>query len=400
MLVCKQDEATKVLWSKDAIVCYLQYAEKHFDEDIGMEALKCMNNCLFQNSESCVTVCNSEECWEPLSNLLVKDGSLSNFSRLCIVSLYIFAGTFHKSDEMVTLFVECIVRRMSGVYESFEKNGNFTRHDIEALDRGFRLIYAIGINNVDSIVSLESKSKAYAASLPDDELLGMVQNMTINDSNVPVLDRIGFLAVRVFQAKILIEDKALCKELRQSALSVLMIACDKIRGFVAFLNRHHVVQSMFEFLQEETENILGETDDAGCTSVKSFKELYSIIITLTYAAQRDVEARQLLKSLVFPRSLPPVEPESYDDPAKAEQAIKDRQLSGDTPDDVFGHVLIKFMLCLDGNLKRFVSEFLYTLCEENGGEFVKRCGYGHAVHLLAIKSGEIHGIIEQQEKQS
>lgn len=46
--------------------------------------------------------------------------------------------------------------------------------------------------------------------------------------------------------------------------------------------------------------------------------------------------------------------------------------------------LIKLMTSNDSNLKRCASELLWTICGSSD-KFVRRTGYGNAVHMLGIK---------------
>ena len=47
--------------------------------------------------------------------------------------------------------------------------------------------------------------------------------------------------------------------------------------------------------------------------------------------------------------------------------------------------LIKLMTYTESNVKRCTGELLWTLCDSNSNEFVLRCGFGNAVHMLSIK---------------
>ena len=47
--------------------------------------------------------------------------------------------------------------------------------------------------------------------------------------------------------------------------------------------------------------------------------------------------------------------------------------------------LIKLMTWTESNVKRTASELLWSLCNKDPNQFMLRCGFGNAVHLLGIK---------------
>lgn len=46
------------------------------------------------------------------------------------------------------------------------------------------------------------------------------------------------------------------------------------------------------------------------------------------------------------------------------------------------YLLIKLMRDLDGNVKRFANELIWSLCDKDTDEFVKRTGLGNAIGWL------------------
>ena len=43
------------------------------------------------------------------------------------------------------------------------------------------------------------------------------------------------------------------------------------------------------------------------------------------------------------------------------------------------------MTSVEGTSKRFIGELLYTLCNKNSNEFIRRCGLGNGIFLLQLK---------------
>eukprot|EP01038_Epipyxis_sp_PR26KG_P004494 gene4494-6350_t len=57
----------------------------------------------------------------------------------------------------------------------------------------------------------------------------------------------------------------------------------------------------------------------------------------------------------------------------------------DAPIDTYRGQLISLMTSFDNHIKRYSSELLYLLCDENADEFVHRTGFGNAIALMQIK---------------
>eukprot|EP00947_MAST-08B_sp_MAST-8B-sp1_P004089 g4089.t1 len=51
------------------------------------------------------------------------------------------------------------------------------------------------------------------------------------------------------------------------------------------------------------------------------------------------------------------------------------------------HVLLRLMISLNTEVKRVVSELIWTLCKEDAQIFTRRVGVGYGIHLMQIKAG-------------
>lgn len=121
-------------------------------------------------------------------------------------------------------------------------------------------------------------------------------------------------------------------------------------------------------------------------SEKAFM-LTPILMLLVNGASSNLEARSLLKSMIFPTQ--------FDNLKQLVEAKKLTASSSehtdklidpvDVPLDTIRGMLVRHMTSLDISIKRSVSEFIYLLCDENADEFVFRTGYGNAIALLKIK---------------
>jgi len=57
----------------------------------------------------------------------------------------------------------------------------------------------------------------------------------------------------------------------------------------------------------------------------------------------------------------------------------------DAPQGTTRWKLIKLMTYTESNVKRCASELLWNICRKDPNEFVLRCGFGNAVHMMGIK---------------
>jgi len=99
--------------------------------------------------------------------------------------------------------------------------------------------------------------------------------------------------------------------------------------------------------------------------------LLSVLIVLTNLAQANRNMREKISLFVFPQPL---------------AAARERRLDPlDAPEFSLRKKLIGLLTSPRPHLKRIVSEFLWILCGEDSNVFVKRTGFGNAVHFLGMK---------------
>ena len=133
--------------------------------------------------------------------------------------------------------------------------------------------------------------------------------------------------------------------------------------------------------------------------------LTPILILLTHSSTSSIEFREALKVFIFPDKYYPELHEDND--AKATSSSMGPKMAGIVdiiiilslllslllllllsllapPDSLRGQ-LIELMTCLDPSIKRYASELLYVLCNEDKSEFVNRTGFGNAIHILQLK---------------
>ena len=134
--------------------------------------------------------------------------------------------------------------------------------------------------------------------------------------------------------------------------------------------------------------------------------LTPILILLTHSSTSSIEFREALKVFIFPDKYYPELHEDND--AKATSSSMGPKMAGIVgyyyyyyiiiilllllllllllapPDSLRGQ-LIELMTCLDPSIKRYASELLYILCNEDKSEFINRTGFGNAIHILQLK---------------
>lgn len=105
--------------------------------------------------------------------------------------------------------------------------------------------------------------------------------------------------------------------------------------------------------------------------------LTPILILATHASANQ-DFRDVLKTFIFPDKY---YAELHDNDAKSE-SMAPKMFA---PKDSLRGQLIELMTCLDSSIKRYASELLFILCNEDKNEFVNRTGFGNAIHMLQIK---------------
>ena len=135
-------------------------------------------------------------------------------------------------------------------------------------------------------------------------------------------------------------------------------------------------------------------------SEQSSTSILPILIVLNSLSQADPRIKKEVKESIFP-------PEEEDVFMEKVQELRDElvfakdNISGgaaaagkkgsknmhplNAPEGSTRWKLIKLMTYTESNVKRCTGELLWTLCDSNSNEFVLRCGFGNAVHMLSIK---------------
>jgi len=412
MLMCERDASIQELFEAATMSAYARFAAGGME--FRSEALKCLNNALYDAPATQRTFCElPEEQGRDLLAKAVKDSveDLGDFHRASFVVMYLAAGEQEPdaSDVSLVLGEACIEGTLEIATKHFlegnelipfpavEDRGEAAR---EAVIAGLKAIYAIAVTKPSVLQSLVTKAEEQTKPIPDETVEEALAKLTLVNSELPILDRLGLLLVNILQIKesssddAKDEDAEALAKLKTNAITVLMISCaqPKVCNFMVLSG---AVDTIAELLDQRMAVIVSEPSSTGVTY---FSELLPILILCTNLAQNSVAAKNILKKAVFSKELPLPELEGLS-PEEVESTMNEVKMKGITPRDILGGRLISLMVCLESNIKRYSGELLYTLCDEDAAEMTKRCGYGSSAHILAIKGGTIGQIIAQQEAQ-
>jgi len=420
MLLCDRDSSLEPLFADETLSAFAIFAKKLLGTESAAESLKCLNNALFDHEPVQKRFCAipAEKGFGCLVHVLHEgEKHQEEFQRCTFVCMFISAGGQEDDSSAVSLaFAEATIATLTKIALQFDKlagreqdpaaidffsGPNDGQERRQALVGGLRLLYAIAATHSKVTEVLTERSQRHVMELTGgspEKLAELVASLSLSREEVPSLDRLGLLLIAIMKTKDEKESeerRAALDELKDQAITVLMLACN-IKGFVDFLVERGTVAPILALLQRRIDTVLADKPTE--RSVQYFKELLPLVITCTNLCQKSLVAREAFRAKVFEEELPAPDLSGLDDKAK-EAKMNERKMEGCTPEDSFGGRLIHFMTCLESNLKRYAGELLFVLCNEDAGEMTRRCGYGRSAHILAIKGGTIGGIIAQQEAQ-
>ncbi|EQC41391.1 hypothetical protein SDRG_01362 [Saprolegnia diclina VS20] len=154
-------------------------------------------------------------------------------------------------------------------------------------------------------------------------------------------------------------------ELKLQTVNCLMVL--QHPTYIEYLVTHNAASDLLTFLDYMLLKVrLEKTKKAG--------DVTPLLIGLNLLSTTHARFRDACKAAIFGATdLPLPSPEGL--PMSPQPSAKFSLQEG----------LLSFMTSLDTDLKRCVSEFFFTLCEQNPLEFTQRTGMGNAVALLRTK---------------
>jgi len=203
--------------------------------------------------------------------------------------------------------------------------------------------------------------------------------------NQEIMTQMGIIIVDIL--KLPHRDKR-CYECKLGALLLLM---NTPKDYGSFLVVNNVVEELLAIFLFQLNTIIVE----GAGDVQSESNattILPILIVLNQLVDGNMIIREKVKTYIFPtedeenfqtkvndyRKMVANTPES-------QRASKKNMQPLDAPVGTTRWKLIKLMTWTESNVKRYSSELLWNICRKDPNEFMLRCGFGNAVHMLGIK---------------
>ena len=179
-----------------------------------------------------------------------------------------------------------------------------------------------------------------------------------------------------------------CYDCKLASLQLLMNAP---KHYGQFLVVNHCICELLAILWLRVNTIVVEL--AGDVhSAQNAAQILPVLIVMNELVSSNEIIRGKVKDYIFPPSEEVVfleKVESYkkdilETPEHGRGAKKNMQPLH-APSGTMRWNLIKLMTYTESNVKRCVSELLWSVCRSDPNEFILRCGFGNSVHMLSIK---------------
>jgi len=170
--------------------------------------------------------------------------------------------------------------------------------------------------------------------------------------------------------------------------------------FAEFLRVNKCMGILVGILDSQCDAIVVEKERGGNDSV----QLVPILSVLKSLCENSRAVCEEVKEAIFPKARDEemekeaalkeeeaakealLNPVSEEDAAVAAAADKNKHIAPqDAPQFSLRWKVIRLMMSVDTNVKRYSSEFLWIVCRGDPKEFVARTGFGNAVHFMGIK---------------
>ena len=159
-------------------------------------------------------------------------------------------------------------------------------------------------------------------------------------------------------------------------LSTVMLLIEMPSDFSDFLLINGGVNELFVILDLQLNEVVIERIPNSSVAI------IPILIVLNQLIESNKEVKSFASDRIFPKSS-----EQISEDRQNNEAVDDKNVRMRPEDAPYGSLrwkIIQLMTWNDSNVKRCASELLWNVCE-NSSEFVKRTGYGNAIHMLGIK---------------
>ena len=170
-------------------------------------------------------------------------------------------------------------------------------------------------------------------------------------------------------------------------VAVLMLLMDLPKEFSSFLSLNHCIEPLLLILWIQLNQVVIEEEGMAQGQSRAVS-LLPILILLNKLSQANDEIKNKIKAKIFPPSS--ASTDECDNKGMKVDSNQDSDKAKninpvDAPPGTMRWKLIKLMTWTESNVKRCSSELLWTLCSGDSKEFVRRTGFGNAVHMLGIR---------------
>lgn len=198
-----------------------------------------------------------------------------------------------------------------------------------------------------------------------------------------ILTRVGVLLCDLVRLPDADRDER-CRRVQLSAVNLLM---DAPPDYARYLWSRGAVPPLVALLTTQLDDVDRAETTRKETNARSVPgnaavKLMPILVVLTRLCSTNAETLRYAQSEVFPN---PLADDDDDENETSTTSGKKSLRPADAPKGTLRYRLIRLMTSIDSIVKRCSSELLWTLCNDNANEFVRRTGFGNAVHMLGIK---------------
>jgi len=415
MLLAHRGAASDVLRREVALSAFSVFAMTRLGTAIGLEALNCLNNALYDNAPAQLnyTKVPKEEGFGAIVANLEQIEDIQSFHRAAVVALYMVAGNQETQDMNFTpqCFEACL-RGLVMLGCTFPSHPNGRKDDMDffggdeaeskmkrdAMLRAMKFLHAAATLQPSVLENVVQESHKNLLELAEERgvenPLDLLKDATLDDESISYLDRLGILLMAIMRVPIPEEEIIMDQvdELKIEAVNLVAFASE-IPGFPELFNARGALDGMLDFLETRVSEMLKKPTQEAASE---FEEIIPVVVAGTRFSTLSDDARKKVKSRVFPREEPEIKPRKGMSKKEAERLLKERRISGSTPPDVLGGKLIQVLNSLENPSRKQAGEFLYTLCNKDPTEFNRRCGVNNAASILS-DSEEFGAALEHLE---
>eukprot|EP00978_Attheya_sp_CCMP212_P032586 scaffold128060_cov55-Attheya_sp.AAC.3 len=173
------------------------------------------------------------------------------------------------------------------------------------------------------------------------------------------------------------------KQVYAVKLAAINLLMDAPIEYAQVLLTNGIIPSLLMVLDLQVTKVVVEEGGAKTSNATS---IIPILAVLNRFSASNSYIQNIVKEHIFPTkhddgTADEVKTEEMDNEAPGGRNMRPM----DAPKGTLRYNIIQLMTAPESNSKRLASELLWTLCNADPNEFVRRTGFGNAVHMLGIK---------------